>query len=114
MRLLIFSLITAMVWVFFSLFRTQQQTQIPPELLKLAEPLNPTIDTGTFRLIEQRRGFSPEELQAFPIYRIARDTNGNESLSTLGSGATPPPQKGSNSVSTPLPTPSAAAKSSPQ
>lgn len=102
MRLLIFSLITAMVWVFFSLFRTQQQTQIPPELLKLAEPLNPTIDTSAINMIEQRRGFSPQELQTFPIYRIARDTNGNESVSTVGSVATPLPQTNSNTVGTPV------------
>lgn len=90
MRLLIFSLITVMVWVFFSLFRTQQQTQIPPELLKLAEPLNPTIDLDTLNKIEQERGFSASDMQGFSIYRIERDpTSGQERISTVGNSALP-------------------------
>lgn len=79
-RLLVFSLVTVMVWVFFSLFRSQQSSAIDPELQRLAIPLVPVIDTATLTELEQRRSFTPEELAQFPIYTVFRDETGTEQI----------------------------------
>jgi hypothetical protein len=82
LRILIFSLVTAMIWVGVSLFRSQQKTAIPEDLLNLAKPLNPNIDTATLSRIEEKKSYSAEELQNFPVYRVIRLKNGEEKVVT--------------------------------
>lgn len=82
LRILIFTLVTAMIWLGFSLFRSQQQTGIPADLQKLAIPLNPTINIGVVDRIEQKRAYTAEELQNFPVYRLIRLPNGTEQVRT--------------------------------
>ena len=70
LRLMIFTLVTVMIWVSITLFSTQRETGIKPELLVLAETLNPNINTQVLERVEQKRYFSPEELADFPIYAL--------------------------------------------
>lgn len=80
LKILIFTLVTVMVWVGLTLFRTQQRTGITPELLKMAEALNPNINEAVLSEIEQKRAYSPEELNDFPIYSITTDRTGEQQL----------------------------------
>jgi hypothetical protein len=82
LRILIFSLVTAMIWVGVSLFRSQQKTAISDELQKLSQPLNPNIDTETLSRIEAKKSYSAEELRDFPVYRVIRLKNGEEKVVT--------------------------------
>ena len=81
-RILVFSLVTVMIWVGFSLFRSQRKTVISPDLQQLALPLNPNLDLETVSRIEQKRSFQPDELSNFPVYRLVRDQSGKEQLVT--------------------------------
>jgi hypothetical protein len=80
LRLLIFSLATVMVWVAFSLFLSQQQTGISPELQKLAKPLNPNIHLEVISQIQQKRAFSDADLQNFQILHVIHNPDGTESM----------------------------------
>ncbi len=100
LRVLMFSFATILVWVGFSLFRSQQKTGISPELQKLALPLNPNIHVEVVDRIRQKRAFSDQELQGFPILRVLHNADGTQSIST--NKATPVPS------ASPLVTPSPA------
>ncbi|GEM_PF-995913 len=80
LKILIFTLVTVIVWVGLTLFRTQRETGISPELLKMAEALNPNINEEVISQIEQKRAFSPEELSDFPVYSIVTSKTGEESI----------------------------------
>ena len=41
MYIMLFSLLTIVIWAVFSLLYSQKKVPIPPELLKLSQPLNP-------------------------------------------------------------------------
>ena len=83
---LIFTMATVLIWVGFSLFQSQQRTGIAPELLRLAEPLNPNIDTEALGRIEEKRVYSEAELSNFTVYRLVRDRSGFERVVTDISG----------------------------
>lgn len=59
-----------MIWVAFSLLRSQRKTAISTELRNLAKPLTPTINRTVLDEIEQMKSFSSSELSQFPIYTI--------------------------------------------
>ncbi len=82
LRILVFTLVTVMVWMGLSLFRSQQRTIISEDLQKLAIPLNPNIDVSVIERIEQKRAFTPEELTGFPIYRVIKTPTGEEQIVT--------------------------------
>lgn len=101
LQILIFSLVTIAVWVGLSLFRTQRQTTISPELRGLAEPLTPTINQSILSELEQKRVYTSSELQNFPIYKFIVDTQtGSEQVVTIDVEPTPSP------TATPTPSPS--------
>jgi hypothetical protein len=101
LRLLVFSLVTAMIWVGVSLFRSQQKTAIPEELQKLAIPLNPNINTDVISRVEQKKSFTSEELRSFPVYRVIRLKNGEERVVTEI-----PAEETSSTAPSPAPSPS--------
>jgi hypothetical protein len=105
LRVLIFSFVTVMVWIGFSLFQSQQHTGISPELQKMAVPLNPNIDLTVIERIRQKRSFSPQELQNFPIYKIIQTHEGEVIVTDKSQvpGETPTPTPSA----TPGPTPTA-------
>jgi hypothetical protein len=79
LQILIFSLITITIWVTFSLFRSQKKTIISAEQKKLAEPLNPTIKTEVLEKLQQKRVFTENELNDFPIYKVLISRDGKQS-----------------------------------
>lgn len=79
--ILLFSLVTIVVWVGISLILSQQSTRISSALQRLALPLNPSINVEVLSEIEQKRAYDPATLTNFPIYRLLSD----EEAVTLGS-----------------------------
>ena len=77
-RILMFTFVTVLVWIGFSLFQSQQQTGIDPALLKLAQPLDPNINLDVITRIQQKRSFTQAELSSFPINRIVTLPNGDQ------------------------------------
>lgn len=80
LKILIFTLVTVIIWVGMTLFRTQRSTEISPELIRLSEPLNPNINMAVIERVEQKRSFSPEELADFPIYSLFVSRTGEEQM----------------------------------
>ena len=79
LQILIFSLITIIIWMTFSLFRSQKKTVISAEQTRLAQPLNPTIKTEVLEKLQQKKIFSESELSVFPIYKILISKDGRQS-----------------------------------
>lgn len=102
LKILIFTLVTIMVWVGLTLFRTQNRTAITPELLKLAEPLNPNLNEGVIAELEGRQSYTAEELSDFPIYSLVTTKQGEQQLVIFSASdktrrqveITPPPPTG--------------------
>lgn len=87
---LAFSFITILFWTAGSLISSQRGTTISPELLKLAEPLTPTIDEETLSRIERKRDYSAAELRGFTIYTtLSGKTGSQEQLVPLGTEIEP-------------------------
>lgn len=113
LKIFIFTLVTVFVWVGLSLFRTQQQTGIKPELIDKSEALNPNINTEVIDQIEQKRAFSDLELADFPIYSIVTTKSGEQQLVVfsaadksrrtvvIDSNASQPPANSDTPVETP-------------
>jgi hypothetical protein len=80
LKILIFTLVTVIIWVGMTLFRTQRSSEISPELIRLSEPLNPNINLTVVERVEQKRSFSPEELADFPVYSLFVSKTGEEQL----------------------------------
>ncbi len=80
LRILIFTFVTAMIWIGISIFRTQQVTETSPELLRLAEPLNPNINLEVVSRIEQKKGYQSEELTDFPLFLFTEDETGKKTV----------------------------------
>ncbi len=78
LRIMIFTLVTVIIWVGLTLFRTQRQTGISATQQQLAEPLNPNIDINVLNRLEQKRYYSPEELADFPVYSVIVTKSGEE------------------------------------
>lgn len=74
--LMIFTFVTVTVWIGGSLFSSQKRTGISPDLLELAKPLNPTINTTLLNEIEARKNYSNEELSYFQVYKIIKSKDG--------------------------------------
>lgn len=80
LKVLIFSLVTIMIWVGFSIFRSQNTTSISPELLALAVPLNPNINLNVINTIKNKRQFTDNELSSFTIYKLVQLPGGQQQI----------------------------------
>ena len=67
---LLFLLVIVVFWIGIGLFSSQKKFAVPKAMRDLAKPLSPILDEETLSKIEQKRSFSPEELQEFTIYKI--------------------------------------------
>jgi len=106
LRILVFSFFTVIVWIGFTLFQSQQQTGISPDLQLMAVPLNPNIDTQVIDRIQQKHFYTDQELSNFPIFRVVVDQGGVEHIVT--SPATVDNGSGTQTLpATPTATPSA-------
>lgn len=105
MYLLIFSLVTIVIWVGISLIVSQNTEQVDPELTVLSSSLNPNIDTSALDTLSAKTPYDSQLMQNFPIYMfIVRQVGQPAELTTLQaekqqSAATPTP------TPTPEPTP---------
>jgi hypothetical protein len=70
LAILIFSLVTCLVWVSLELMTSQRKTTVSAELMKLAQPLTPTINNQVLNELQQKRHYAEAELSSFPIYRV--------------------------------------------
>lgn len=68
--ILIFSLVTIVIWIGLSIFSSQKKTAISAESQSLATPLNPSLNLQVLDQIEQKRVYTPNELADFPIYLL--------------------------------------------
>ena len=53
-RLSILTLVTVIVWIGMTVYRTLNSSQVKPEVTKLLLPLTPTLDLDTIERIRQR------------------------------------------------------------
>ncbi len=67
---LIFAMVAVFLWVVVSLVSTKGQQVISPELMKLAEPLVPTLDQNVLENLENRAYIQPDQMEDFPIYAL--------------------------------------------
>ena len=72
----IFLFIGVFFWIAVTLFNSQTQDKISPELLTLAKPLNPNLQIEVLNSIEAKRQYSAAELSSFVIYKILTDRSG--------------------------------------
>jgi hypothetical protein len=82
LRIGIFSLVTVMIWVGYSIYHSQQQTVVSQDLQKHALPLNPNIDTTIVDRIENKKTYSEAELSNFTIYRRVQTSDGKDEIVT--------------------------------
>jgi len=107
LQIFVFSLITVVVWITFSMFRSQKKTVITAQQLKLAESLNPSIRIEVLDKLDKKQLFAESELTGFPIYKILVAKDGKSqsmvTIDTPDESAMPVVQP------TPSPTPQATA-----
>lgn len=72
LAILVFALVAISTWVGVSLLSSQRQTRLSSELLELAKPLNPSINTTVIEQISQKRQYTADELDDFPIFTTAK------------------------------------------
>lgn len=83
LRILIFTLVTVLVWISFEIYLSQKQTKVAEDFASYTLPLNPNIDRTVLQEIQNRRGFSDEELQEFSTQQTSIITEDElESVST--------------------------------
>jgi len=67
---LIFILIT---WTLLTVTFSNITSQTDKEIKSLIKPLSPLLDKATFQLIEKKHGYTTDELNSFPIYKLIYD-----------------------------------------
>ncbi|NCN83094.1 MAG: hypothetical protein GW947_03955 [Candidatus Pacebacteria bacterium] len=72
--------VLVIVWGIVTLFAAKQETKIDNQILLLAKPLNPTIDTSQFAKMQLKRSFSDAELANFPIYQLLTNEKTREEV----------------------------------
>jgi hypothetical protein len=103
LRIFVFSLITIIIWVGFSIFLSQSNTALPPELKEISKPLNPNINMETVSRIESKRFYSPEELENFDVYYVIKDIQGKSSVGIKKAGSVNLPATNPNPTPTTAP-----------
>lgn len=91
LAILIFSFVAIMVWIATNLFTSQQRTSISEDLLRLAQPLTPTINQEVIQRIRKKGVFPDSQLRKFPIYMIAKDKGQVERIVEIGTEPEPSP-----------------------
>jgi len=78
-RIFIFSLVTVMFWIGFSIFFSQKKTKVAVDTLKFTQPLNPNINRDALQDAALRTRYSDAELQTFPVYdRLVTEKEGSQ------------------------------------
>lgn len=107
LTILVLLFICMILWIIISLFSSQNSTKITPEILEMAKPFNPTLDSSVLDTLDTKKVLTDEELTNFPIYVIQRDPlDQSERIVELGTSTpstTPAPTQ--QTTTTPSPTP---------
>lgn len=101
-RILIFSLVTVVFWIGFSIYLSQQQTKLSIDIRKHTEPLNPNINRETIQEVSDRKTYTPEELSSFPIYERVVNEDGTSQLIIAGTEVIPEPTQAPQVVDEPV------------
>jgi hypothetical protein len=77
--LAILTLITAITWIGFDVYKASTRTTIPKATKEQMKKLNPTIDTEVIENIKSRKSFSEEELNNTPINQLKIEDQATQS-----------------------------------
>lgn len=105
--IIILTTITAVFWVFFSVYRafTQQPTpSVPPEII---EPFSPDLDEATLGKLQGRTFFAEGEIPTINILTTTPSALPSEELETATPSPTPTATPEATLSPTPTSTPSA-------
>lgn len=86
-RIFIFTLVTVVFWIGFSIFFSQQKTKVAIDTQKHTEPLNPNINQEVLKELATRKSYTDQELIEFPIYDRIVDEDSLSRLIIAGSEA---------------------------
>jgi len=67
---LILALVAVLFWILVSILSPKKQQVISPELRKLAEPLNPSLNQEVLNSLLARTYYEDEELETFSIFAL--------------------------------------------
>jgi hypothetical protein len=67
---LILFFVVILTWILVSIFATQARHAVSPELIKLAEPLVPSLNKQLLEDLQGRAYFTDEQLENFSIYVV--------------------------------------------
>lgn len=65
--------IGTIVWIFVSIYASQNASALPPDVNEAATPLDPNLNTAILDKLDTKNIYSQEELDSFPIYIIKTD-----------------------------------------
>ncbi len=74
MAILVLLFVCVLFWTAVTLITSQRTTKVDASLIKLAQPLSPTLNGELLDVVEQKRKYTAEELSQFTIYKIVSDT----------------------------------------
>lgn len=112
-RVFVFTLVTALFWIGFSIFQAQSQTKVSVDIRKHTEPLNPNINRAILEELSQRKRYTPEELQQFPLYERIVDDNGVSQIVIAGTVVTTTDNDEDEETPEPIVTPDASESAQP-
>lgn len=69
LRILIFTLVTVLIWIGFEIYLSQQKTVVSEDFQPYTMPLNPNIDRAVLQEMQNLRSFTDEELQDFSLFQ---------------------------------------------
>lgn len=98
-------LVGAVIWVLVSLMGAKTETEVSTKAAALATPVNPNLDTAVFAILESKRLYTTEELEAFPINRLIKDRSGGYTVIPFDTPRAEVEALTTGTVSTPAPTP---------
>lgn len=78
MYVLIFTLVTVVIWAGVSIFLTTKKSPIDPELIELSSPLNPNLNLQVIQDLENKKAYSETDLNQFTIYTLINSDNTQE------------------------------------
>jgi hypothetical protein len=74
--ILIFALVSVLVWIVVGIFSAQTKLGVSPALTAMAKPLTPTLKGAVLETIEQKKYYPENQLEAFPIFAIIENEEG--------------------------------------
>jgi len=75
--ILILLFVSIVIWTGVSIISSTTTSQLPANIIKLAAPLNPSINRQVLDKIATKHIFTKEELKSFAIYRLILDKRTN-------------------------------------